>query len=255
MRPEKMNLPVGIFDGAKKLRNNRERGEFLMAVLSIFFDGEEVEVSERPDLLLDGWRDRIVKMRDAYGYASSGAKSRTDGAQGTAKGATDDPTGDPSPTLGGTLGQPLAEPTGDPGGDPRGDPQGDPSPTLGGDMRRENRDKRKTLRTGGASAGAEDPAPPTGGERSPRFRAPTVEEVREYASSRGYTFSPEAFVAHYDSNGWKVGRNPMRDWHAACVTWQQREPGGMGAARPAEAAKTDEEIAAEWEAIYAEMGV
>lgn len=67
---------------------------------------------------------------------------------------------------------------------------------------------------------------PKGGAR---FRAPTVEEVRQHCREKGYAFDPEAFVAFYESNGWRVGKNPMKSWKAACVTWQRREgPTGKG---------------------------
>jgi len=29
----------------------------------------------------------------------------------------------------------------------------------------------------------------------------------------------EKFIAHYESNGWKVGKNPMKRWRMAVVTW------------------------------------
>ena len=61
-----------------------------------------------------------------------------------------------------------------------------------------------------------------------RFAPPSVDEVRAYCAEKGYTFDPEAFVAFYESKGWKVGRNPMRSWQAACTTWQKRQ-GGKGA--------------------------
>ena len=58
----------------------------------------------------------------------------------------------------------------------------------------------------------------------PRFVPPDVSEVRTHCAAKGYTFDPEAFVAYYTANGWKIGgRSPMKDWHAACVTWQKRE--------------------------------
>lgn len=56
-----------------------------------------------------------------------------------------------------------------------------------------------------------------------RFTPPSVDEVREYCSEKGYTFDPEAFVAFYESKGWKVGRNPMKSWQAACTTWEKRQ--------------------------------
>ena len=56
-----------------------------------------------------------------------------------------------------------------------------------------------------------------------RMTRPAVEEVRQYCREKGYTFDPEAFIAFYESNGWKVGKNPMKSWHHACTTWQARE--------------------------------
>lgn len=62
-----------------------------------------------------------------------------------------------------------------------------------------------------------------------RFTPPTVEEVRAYCKERGNKVDPAAFVSFYDSNGWKVGKNPMKDWRAAVRTWEQREGGTKGA--------------------------
>lgn len=58
-----------------------------------------------------------------------------------------------------------------------------------------------------------------------RFTPPTIEEVRKYCNERGNRVDPAAFVSFYDSNGWKVGKNPMKDWRAAVRTWEQREGG------------------------------
>lgn len=63
-------------------------------------------------------------------------------------------------------------------------------------------------------------APPPSSPRS--FRPPTVEEVRAYCESRGNGLDAEAFVAFYQSNGWKVGRNPMQNWQAAVRTWESK---------------------------------
>lgn len=57
-----------------------------------------------------------------------------------------------------------------------------------------------------------------------RFTPPTQDEVEEYAKEKGYTgFSAERFIAYYESNGWKVGRNPMKDWRAAVRGWASRD--------------------------------
>ena len=61
---------------------------------------------------------------------------------------------------------------------------------------------------------------------APRFVPPTVADVREYIQSQGYGFDAESFVAYYQSNGWKVGRSAMKNWRAACTTWERRRKEG-----------------------------
>lgn len=58
-----------------------------------------------------------------------------------------------------------------------------------------------------------------------RFKAPDVDEVRAYAAENGYNLDAERFVDYYTSNGWKVGRNPMKDWKAAVRNWCKGENG------------------------------
>ena len=58
---------------------------------------------------------------------------------------------------------------------------------------------------------------------SKRFTPPTVDEVRDYCIERQNGIDPQRFVNHYQSNGWMVGRNKMKDWKAAVRTWEQRE--------------------------------
>lgn len=56
-----------------------------------------------------------------------------------------------------------------------------------------------------------------------KFKKPTLEELKAYIAENRYTFSAEAFMDYYESNGWKVGRNPMKSWQATCRTWQRHE--------------------------------
>ena len=57
-----------------------------------------------------------------------------------------------------------------------------------------------------------------------RFAPPTVDEVKAYATEKGYSvFDADRFIAYYESNGWKVGRNPMKDWRAAVRGWASRD--------------------------------
>lgn len=55
-----------------------------------------------------------------------------------------------------------------------------------------------------------------------RFTPPTFEEVRAYCLERGNAIDPAQFIDYYTANGWKVGRNPMRDWRAAVRQWEAR---------------------------------
>ena len=73
-----------------------------------------------------------------------------------------------------------------------------------------------------------------------RLIPPTVEEVRAYAAQRGDPLDPEAFMDYYTANGWKVGRNPMKDWKAAVRTWARKEQAhGAGIRSTDPAAATD----------------
>ena len=59
------------------------------------------------------------------------------------------------------------------------------------------------------------------------FIPPTLPEVEAYMRTQSklctnYQIAQEQaqrFVNHYQSNGWKVGRNPMQDWQAAANNW------------------------------------
>lgn len=52
------------------------------------------------------------------------------------------------------------------------------------------------------------------------FKRPTVSEVESYCKERGNTIGAQVFIDYYESNGWKVGRNPMKDWKAAIRNWE-----------------------------------
>ena len=56
-----------------------------------------------------------------------------------------------------------------------------------------------------------------------RFIPPTVDEVALYCFERHNHVNAQKFVDYYSSNGWKVGKNPMKDWKAAVRTWERSE--------------------------------
>lgn len=65
---------------------------------------------------------------------------------------------------------------------------------------------------------------------APRFVKPTVAEVSAYCRERGNGINPESFIDFYESKGWKVGNQPMKDWKAAVRTWEQRRKADSRAA-------------------------
>lgn len=67
-----------------------------------------------------------------------------------------------------------------------------------------------------------------------KFRPPTSDEVAAYCRERKSPVDPEAFMAYYTANGWRVGRNPMKNWKACITTWERNEKnrGVNGHAKP-----------------------
>ena len=56
-----------------------------------------------------------------------------------------------------------------------------------------------------------------------RFTKPTVEEITEYCKERGNRVDPQRFHDFYESKGWYIGKNPMKDWKAAVRMWEQND--------------------------------
>ena len=58
--------------------------------------------------------------------------------------------------------------------------------------------------------------------QSARFTPPTLDEVKAYCQERGNSVDAKRWFDYYSANGWKVGRNPMKDWKAAVRTWESQ---------------------------------
>jgi hypothetical protein len=71
-------------------------------------------------------------------------------------------------------------------------------------------------------------------EVSKNFIRPSIQEISEYCKSRGNRIDPQAWLDHYTANGWKVGRNPMKDWKAAVRTWEKNSFGPAAAVSKSE---------------------
>ena len=65
------------------------------------------------------------------------------------------------------------------------------------------------------------PKEQSGGGRK-RFIIPTPEEVQAYCDERKNGILGQQFCDFYSSKGWKIGKEPMKDWKAAVRTWETR---------------------------------
>ena len=59
--------------------------------------------------------------------------------------------------------------------------------------------------------------------KSRAFTAPSIEEISIYCRERNNGVDPQTFYDFYESKGWFVGKNKMKDWKAAVRTWEKRE--------------------------------
>jgi hypothetical protein len=58
-------------------------------------------------------------------------------------------------------------------------------------------------------------------EKPKRFVKPTIEQLEAYMEERGMNNIANRFYDHYEANGWKIGKNSMKDWKASVRTWEQ----------------------------------
>lgn len=58
--------------------------------------------------------------------------------------------------------------------------------------------------------------------KSSSFSRPSLEEVKKYCKERNNNVDPAYFIDFYESKGWKIGKNSMKDWKAAVRTWEKR---------------------------------
>ena len=64
-------------------------------------------------------------------------------------------------------------------------------------------------------------------KHSRNFVKPSVEEIMNYCNERGNNIDPQSFYDFYESKGWYVGKNKMKDWKAAVRTWERNNTNGF----------------------------
>ena len=64
--------------------------------------------------------------------------------------------------------------------------------------------------------------------KTKRFVKPTLEEVKAYCEERNNNVDPEKWMSYYESNGFMVGKNHMKDWKACIRTWERNSNSTKG---------------------------
>lgn len=64
---------------------------------------------------------------------------------------------------------------------------------------------------------------------------PSYEELEAYCKEQGV--NTEEVWDYYESNGWRVGKNPMKDWKAVVRNWKRRQFSGASAKKQQEPQK------------------
>tara|TARA_R110000765_G_scaffold32534_1_gene75408 strand:- start:4026 stop:4628 length:603 start_codon:yes stop_codon:yes gene_type:complete len=63
----------------------------------------------------------------------------------------------------------------------------------------------------------------TDSNRKAFFKKPTLDQVKDYCILRKNNIDAEAFIDFYESKGWQIGKETMKDWKACVRTWERRE--------------------------------
>ena len=67
------------------------------------------------------------------------------------------------------------------------------------------------------------PEPEPKVKTSKRFIKPTSQQVTEYAKTINFDLEGERFIDSYESKGWMIGKNQMKDWKSAVRTWKRMD--------------------------------
>jgi len=54
-----------------------------------------------------------------------------------------------------------------------------------------------------------------------KFIKPTIQQISEYCKERKNKVDPNKFFDFYESKGWMIGKNKMKDWKASVRTWEK----------------------------------
>lgn len=54
------------------------------------------------------------------------------------------------------------------------------------------------------------------------FKKPQIEDIEAYIKEKNYSVNAEIFYNFYESKGWYIGKNKMKNWKSAVATWENK---------------------------------
>ena len=67
----------------------------------------------------------------------------------------------------------------------------------------------------------------TNKKREGTFVPPTRDQIESFCQEKGIQIDIDRFMDYYESNGWMVGRNKMKNWQATVRNWGRRDGNGF----------------------------
>jgi len=61
-----------------------------------------------------------------------------------------------------------------------------------------------------------------------KFVTPSLQEAETYIQEQNLSVNATTWYSFYEANGWKVGRNPMKNWKASLSYWNNNSNTGQG---------------------------
>ena len=197
-----MQVLDSLIDGPLRLRNRREGDELIGMIVRYLRTGEEPEPrTDTQEAVLTAIRPVMETSRSRIVAGGNGGKSSSSDAS-KAESKRPSETGSKPASKSGSK-------------TPSKSSSSDASKAESKRPSEEEEEVGRGIKEEGKASAA-------------RFRAPSPEEVAEYArayaASKGIDlastdFDPERFVDFYAQKGWMVGKSRMKDWKASVRNW------------------------------------
>ena len=197
-----MQVLDSLIDGPLRLRNRREGDELIGMIVRYLRTGEEPEPrTDTQEAVLTAIRPVMETSRSRIVAGGNGGKSSSSDASKAESKRTSETGSKPASKSGSKT--------------PSKSSSSDASKAVSKRQSEEEEEVGRGIKEEGKAGAA-------------RFRAPSPEEVAEYASayaaSKGIDlastdFDPERFVDFYAQKGWMVGKSRMKDWKASVRNW------------------------------------